>query len=245
MQEKEEKTEDEKRREKWFWLCSILSFGRKEKQMLLDFFGTPEEIWQADEREIGEVFWKNEEHKKAFFREKAAWDAKKAWNEMQKKGIRFISCEDTSYPQKLKEIYDYPFGLFIRGELPKENEKTVAIVGARLCSAYGRHFAVKIAEELAGYDISLVSGMARGIDGTAQRAAIKGGGKSYAVLGCGPDICYPMQNRDLYQNLLKNGGVLSEYPPGSSPLPFHFPMRNRIISGLSDLVIVIEAREKS
>ena len=135
MQEKEEKTEDEKRREKWFWLCSILSFGRKEKQMLLDFFGTPEEIWQADEREIGEVFWKNEEHKKAFFREKAAWDAKKAWNEMQKKGIRFISCEDTSYPQKLKEIYDYPFGLFIRGELPKENEKTVAIVGARLCSA--------------------------------------------------------------------------------------------------------------
>lgn len=121
MQEKEEKTEDEKRREKWFWLCSILSFGRKEKQMLLDFFGTPEEIWQADEREVGEVFWKNEEHKKAFFREKAAWDAKKAWNEMQKKGIRFISCEDTSYPQKLKEIYDYPFGLFIRGELPKEN----------------------------------------------------------------------------------------------------------------------------
>ncbi len=120
----------------------------------------------------------------------------------------------------------------------------MAIVGARLCSAYGRHFAVKIAEELAGYDISLVSGMARGIDGTAQRAAIKGGGKSYAVLGCGPDICYPMQNRDLYQNLLKNGGVLSEYPPGSSPLPFHFPMRNRIISGLSDLVIVIEAREK-
>ena len=161
-------------------------------------------------KEVGEVFWKNEEHKKAFFREKAAWDAKKAWNEMQKKGIRFISCEDTSYPQKLKEIYDYPFGLFIRGELPKENEKTVAIVGARLCSAYGRHFAVKIAEELAGYDISLVSGMARGIDGTAQRAAIKGGGKSYAVLGCGPDICYPMQNRDLYQNLLKNGGVLSE-----------------------------------
>lgn len=87
--------------------------------------------------------------------------------------------------------------------------------------------------------------MARGIDGTAQRAAIKGGAKSYAVLGCGPDICYPMQNQDLYQNLLKNGGVLSEYPPGSSPLPFHFPMRNRIISGLSDLVIVIEAREKS
>lgn len=72
MQEKEEKTEDEKWREKWFWLCSILSFGRKEKQMLLDFFGTPEEIWQADEREIGEVFWENEEHKKAFFREKAA-----------------------------------------------------------------------------------------------------------------------------------------------------------------------------
>ena len=93
--------------------------------------------------------------------------------------------------------------------------------------------------------LDLASGMARGIDGTAQRAAIKGGGKSYAVLGCGPDICYPMQNRDLYQNLLKNGGVLSEYPPGSSPLPFHFPMRNRIISGLSDLVIVIEAREKS
>ena len=201
MQEKEEKTEDEKRREKWFWLCSILSFGRKEKQMLLDFFGTPEEIWQADEREIGEVFWKNEEHKKAFFREKAAWDAKKAWNEMQKKGIRFISCEDTSYPQKLKEIYDYPFGLFIRGELPKENEKTVAIVGARLCSAYGRHFAVKIAEELAGYDISLVSGMARGIDGTAQRAAIKGGGKSYAVLGCGVDVCYPRDHIGLYMNI--------------------------------------------
>ena len=197
MQEKEEKTEDEKRREKWFWLCSILSFGRKEKQMLLDFFGTPEEIWQADEREIGEVFWENEEHKKAFFREKAAWDAKKAWNEMQKKGIRFISCEDTSYPQKLKEIYDYPFGLFIRGELPKENEKTVAIVGARLCSAYGRHFAVKIAEELAGYDISLVSGMARGIRWHC------------------PESCHKRRRKELCGTWMRTGYLLPDAKPGS------------------------------
>lgn len=190
-------------------------------------------------------FGKMKNIRKPFFSEKAAWDAKKAWNEMQKKGIRFISCEDTSYPQKLKEIYDYPFGLFIRGELPKENEKTVAIVGARLCSAYGRHFAVKIAEELAGYDISLVSGMARGIDGTAQRAVIKGGGKSYAVLGCGPDICYPMQNRDLYQNLLKKWRSLIGISAGKQSASFSSQCEIALSVAFRHLVIVIEAREKS
>ena len=120
-----------------------------------------------------------------------------------------------------------------------------AIIGARLASGYGREQARRFARRLASRGITIISGMARGIDGIAQKAALDAGGRSYAVLGCGVDICYPEENRELYDRLLQEGGIISEYPPGTYPEARLFPQRNRIISGLSDLVLVIEARKRS
>ena len=126
-----------------------------------------------------------------------------------------------------------------------QDEKCVAIVGARMCTNYGRNIALQVAEELAEHGISVVSGMAYGVDGIAQSACLEKKGKSYAVTGCGPDICYPKDHRQLYLQLEKMGGIISEYPPGTPVCPYHFPMRNRLISGLCDCIIVIEAKKKS
>lgn len=134
---------------------------------------------------------------------------------------------------------------FYRGKLPDENEPAVAVIGARECSEYGRYVAEELGQYLGRAGIQVISGMARGIDGISQQAALSAGGTSYGVLGCGVDICYPAQNRRLYEELLEKGGLLSTYAPGTKPLPQHFPPRNRIVSGLSDALIVIEARQKS
>ena len=165
--------------------------------------------------------------------------------ELKKAGVRFVAALEERFPQKLKEIPDPPFGIYYKGRMPEENEPAAAIIGARLASGYGREQARRFGRRIGARGIAVISGMARGIDGIAQKAALDAGGKSYAVLGCGVDICYPEENRDLYEQLLQEGGVLSEYPPGTFPDARLFPPRNRIISGLSDLVLVIEARKKS
>ena len=158
---------------------------------------------------------------------------------------RKITGSDPEYPNRLKEIKSPPKELYIKGRLPDEKALSVAIVGARECSPYGRRMAQEIGAELARAGIQIISGMARGIDGAAQGGALSAGGATFAVLGCGVDVCYPSEHRKLYESLQKEGGILSELPPESPPLPQHFPARNRIISGLSDVVLVIEAREKS
>ena len=165
--------------------------------------------------------------------------------ELKKAGVRFVAALEERFPQKLKEIPDPPFGIYYKGRMPEENEPAAAIIGARLASGYGREQARRFGRRIGARGIAVISGMARGIDGIAQKAALDAGGKSYAVLGCGVDICYPEENRELYEKLLQEGGVLSEYPPGTFPDARLFPPRNRIISGLSDLVLVIEARKKS
>ena len=152
---------------------------------------------------------------------------------------------DSLYPEALQRISHHPGKLYYRGCLPAENIPAVAIVGARKCSGYGKEMAEWFAGALARAGVQIVSGMALGIDGVAQRAALRAGGKSFGVLGCGTDICYPGQNRDLYEMLLERGGILSEHCAGTPPLPGHFPSRNRLISALSDIVLVIEAKERS
>ena len=165
--------------------------------------------------------------------------------ELARAGIGFISALEEGFPEKLREIPDPPFGIYYKGSMPVENEPAAAIIGARLASGYGREQARRFGRRIGARGISVISGMARGIDGIAQKAALDAGGRSYAVLGCGVDICYPEENRELYQRLQQQGGVLSEYPPGMQPIARLFPPRNRIISGLSDLVLVIEARKRS
>ena len=159
--------------------------------------------------------------------------------------IRYVRRSDTAYPVKLDCIPSAPKGLYVSGRLPDPEEASVAIIGARVCSEYGRQMACLFGTELGKAGIQIISGMARGIDGISQMAALKAGGSSFAVLGCGVDVCYPKENLELYRMLQAKGGLISEFAPGTQPLAQQFPSRNRIISGLSDAVIVIEAKQKS
>ena len=158
--------------------------------------------------------------------------------------VRIVRREDVEYPERLRALKGMPDRLYVKGSLPGE-ELTVAIVGARRCSLYGRRQAELFGRELALRGISVISGMASGVDGCAQKGALEAGGRSYAVLGCGADVCYPRENRFLYEALPSKGGILSEQPCGTPPLRSYFPARNRIISALADVVLVIEARKKS
>ncbi len=176
---------------------------------------------------------------------KATWDFALESRKLEEKGIRFVSRIDGDFPEKLKCIPEPPFGLYVKGRLPDPERPSVAIVGARMCSDYGRFMARQFGRDLALAGVQVISGMARGIDGIAQGAALAAGGTSFGILGCGPDICYPEENRDIYNALLEAGGIISEFPPGMEPLANFFPMRNRIISGLSDVLLVVEARQKS
>lgn len=230
--------------DEWIWMCSLPGFYRKDFKRLLQYFCSPEKIHAAEKKEIELLPFLDEKQKKSL----SDWrntGTKEIRNKMEKSGIKFISCVEKEYPQSLLQLTDYPYGLFYLGELPQQEERCVAVVGARMCTGYGKQMASQIAEILAEHQIAVVSGMANGIDGVAQSSCLSVGGKSYAVTGCGVDICYPYDHRSLYQELKKKGGILSEYPPGTKALPYHFPMRNRIISGLCESVIVVEAKKKS
>lgn len=160
-------------------------------------------------------------------------------------GIRMVERGERDYPARLLEIPDPPERLYVLGRLPEEKVPSVAIIGARECSEYGSYVAARLGECMGRNGIQVISGMARGIDGIGQTAALDAGGSSFAVLGSGVDVCYPARNRRLYERLRERGGVLSEYPPGTPALSRNFPPRNRIVSGLADAVVVVEAREKS
>jgi DNA processing protein len=160
--------------------------------------------------------------------------------------MRRIRRGDPEFPEKLTRYPAMPSALYLIGYLPEPEEKIVAIVGSRGCTPYGRSEARRFGRELARCGVGIVSGMASGVDCAAQEGAIEAGGRTYAVLGCGADVCYPASSRRVYDAICGGaGGILSEYEPGARPLAWHFPIRNRIISALADLVLVIEAREKS
>ncbi len=169
----------------------------------------------------------------------------KITSQLIKREINYITRDDEEYPRRLRDINSAPKQLYYIGNLPDQNMLSVAIVGARNCSGYGRQMAREFAREIAQAGIQVISGMADGIDGIAQMSALSVGGKSYAVLGGGVDICYPTGNMRLYERLMDEGGLISEFPVGSPTLGRNFAIRNRIISALSDAVLVIEAREKS
>ncbi len=162
-----------------------------------------------------------------------------------KEEIHVLKKSHPMFPERLKQIPNCPKGLYVKGKLPREEVLSVAIVGARNCSAYGKNMALWFGRELAAQGVQIISGMARGIDGYAHRGALEAGGRTFAVLGSGVDVCYPESNRDIYEQLKTAGGILSENPPGTPALPYLFPLRNRIISGLADVVLIIEAKAKS
>ena len=165
---------------------------------------------------------------------------------LQQKKIKYLTINDNSYPFILKNIYLPPPVLYYYGKIEEVPfEHSIALVGSRNASYYGLKMSEKIAFELASLGITVVSGMARGVDSMAHVGALKGGGKTVAVLGNGIDIIYPKENSKLYKEIMENGLVLSEYPPEVQPMPYNFPRRNRIISGLSIGIVVVEATAKS
>lgn len=164
---------------------------------------------------------------------------------LKESGYDFIHIKDRRYPERLRNIYDYPIALYFKGKNFDNGKPSVAIVGARNCSEYGRRVAYSLSYEFSKMGISVISGMAAGIDAAGHKGCIDGGGDTYAVLGCGADICYPRGNIELYMRIPENGAVISEYAMNTPPRAGQFPMRNRIISALSDVIIVVEARKKS
>ena len=237
--------EQEERERYWLWLCSVPDLSLSAQKALVFYFGSPKGVWEAEEKEF--ALWKKTGARwvDGLLRFRRNFGPEQVCHSTWQKGIKFISREKDGFPARLRRLPDCPSGLFYRGVLPEENTFCAAIVGARQCSPYGRMMAGKLSRALAGAGVSVISGLALGIDGFAQRAAVEAGGNSFGILGCGVDLCYPQENFALYQDLLRRGGILSEFPPGSRPLPYHFPLRNRIISGLADVVIVVEARERS
>ena len=160
--------------------------------------------------------------------------------------IKQIKIEDENYPQKLKNIYMPPKVLYILGNEKLLTNNSIAIIGCRDCTSYGKNIAYNFAREFANRDIVVISGLARGIDSYAHKGVVSKQGKTIAVLGCGLDVIYPPENKELYKQILQNdGAIITEYPLGTRPLKQNFPARNRIISGLSDAVLVVEAKKRS
>jgi DNA processing protein len=164
---------------------------------------------------------------------------------MDVSGIASLARRDPAYPPLLAELYDPPARLFVRGEPGVLTRAAVAVVGARSCSAYGAQVARSLTRDLAAAGVTVVSGLARGVDGEAHRGALEGGGITVAVLGCGIDRDYPRSHSDLARRIVATGAVVSEYPAGVEPAPWRFPARNRIIAGLALATVVVEARERS
>ncbi len=229
------------------WLYQAVGMGNRGTLKRLEQIGTPEEIYGLA------IQGRLEEKLSGRYRSKAeqitayteVYDVAAEYAKLSAAGISFVTAGEPEYPKRLAEIPDTPYALYYAGRLPEEARPTVAIIGARNCSEYGRGMARQFGETLAAAGVQIISGMARGIDGIGQQAALRAGGYSLGVLGCGVDICYPPDNRPLYEELILAGGICSEYPPGITPRAVLFPPRNRIISGLCDAVLVIEAKERS
>lgn len=226
-----------------YWLCTIPGVGNRTIEKLQERLGTAMQIYHASEREW-EPFLKPKQLK-AVLLHKQNWRLQEEYDKMLKKGVQLILQGEHAYPKRLLDIPDAPYGIFVKGHLPVEDNISVAIIGARDCSEYGRYIAEALGKYMGEQGVPVISGMARGIDGISQEAALNAGGTSVAVLGSGVDICYPAQNRTLYEKIQKKGAILSICPPGTLPRAQNFPQRNRIVSGLADVVVVIEARQKS
>ncbi len=228
----------------WVGFSLIPGIGRVRLTHLENYFGNLEDAWQAGSAEL-----KQSGLDSGSIRAITSWRPKVSLEaEMEKLdryGVKVLTWHDPAYPSRLKEIYDYPPLLYIRGSLLPEDEWCLAVVGTRRATVYGRQVTEEIVADLARSKITVVSGLAKGIDSVAHHSALEAGGRSIAVFGCGLDIVYPAENAELARRIMQQGALLSEYPLGTRPKADNFPRRNRIMSGLSLGVLVIEAGETS
>lgn len=206
------------------------------KKELIDKFKTCDKIWEY-------ILYNEDLYREYIVNEEQIKNIKKQMNE---KGINVLSYNDELYPKKLKVYDDFPCLLFYKGDVTwLDSVKSAAIVGSRKCSPYGINVTELIASSLTSSGVAIISGMAKGIDSIAQNCCVKNGGCTCGVLGNGIDVIYPKENKKLYEEVSESGCILSEFPPGTPPLSTNFPIRNRIISALSDIIVVVEAGVRS
>lgn len=229
----------------WIWLATRPELSDRKKHIVLDAFPDPEDVYLADEKAISELTGLTEEERRALL-DKKLKEAQKILDTCEEKNIKLCVLSDEDYPYRLKNIADPPLVLYYRGKLPDfETAPAIGVVGTRKASAYGLTAARQMGFQMVRCGAIVVSGAAEGIDGAAMEGALKAGGTVVGVLGNGADVVYPKCNRFLFADTQKYGCLLTEFPPGTRPLKWNFPKRNRIISGLCNGVLVVEAPAKS
>ncbi len=228
----------------WVGFSLIPGIGRVRLTQLENYFTNLEDAWKATPAEL-----KRSGLDSGSIRAITSWRPKISLEaEMEKLdryGVKVLTCHDPDYPSRLKEIYGYPPLLYVRGSLLPEDEWCLAVVGTRRATVYGRQVTEEIVADLARSKITIVSGLAKGIDSVAHHSALEAGGRTIAVFGCGLDIVYPGENAELARRVMQQGALVSEYPLGTRPKADNFPRRNRIMSGLSLGVLVVEAGKAS
>ena len=228
-----------------YWFSNIKGLSPAKLRYLHEAGLSSEEIYEMPLSHLRAIKGISEDEAQLISKSRRGWNIEKEWYSLAARGIGFVSIVQDYFPVRLKNIPNPPYALYYVGKLPDEDRKSVAIVGARSRSAYGTEVAQMLAKSLSNHGVQVISGLAKGIDGDAHRGALDAQGDTFGVLGCGVDVCYPRSHCYLYQQIVERGGIISEYPPGTDPAPWQFPARNRIISGLSDCIVVIEAKEKS
>ena len=229
----------------WVWLTTVEGLTNHSRWLLLEHFHSPEEIYYAETEQIRLVAGMNSAQA-ALLEKKSLQRAEEILVDCAAKDVFVITVQDAAYPSRLREIYNAPLLLYGKGAMPLfDDEAAVTVVGTRDRTPYGVQVAEELGYELAKQGAVVVSGLAKGIDAAAHRGALRAGGFTAAILGCGVDVVYPAENRRLYEDILATGVLLSEYPPGTRPEGWHFPERNRIMSGLSLATVVVEADRDS
>jgi DNA processing protein len=231
-------------RQYWVAFSLVKGIGAVRFQALLNFFGDPQIAWGAPTEALREAGL-SEKVIGNVVELRSAINLDQVWDQLEAQGINVLIQTDENYPRRLQELEQPPPVLYMLGELTSEDEWAVAVVGTRRVTAYGRQVAEDIAGTLARNGISVISGLARGIDSISHQAALHAGGRTIAVLGSGLDRIYPPENRRLAEQIAAHGALISDYPPGTPPEASNFPPRNRLISGLSLAVVIVEAGQTS
>lgn len=252
--------EDLENKKYWIWLSMIPNLGIKRKQKLLKIYKNPKRIFEANKKELEKIEGIGENIANNIINSKTERIIENQIKQMIKENVDIIPINDESYPQQLKNIYDPPISIYIKGNTKNLQNPSIAVIGCREASEYGKMAAKYFGYQLAKSGLNIVSGLAKGVDSYSHVGNICAKkeesyshvdnlstvGKPLAVIGCGLDIIYPKENSELEKEILNVGGtIISEYPLGTKPNKFNFPARNRIISGLSKGVLVIEAKKKS
>ena len=228
----------------WLWLSQLPYIGLMTANRLLNMYKTPEAIFNLTESDVNQCHFLNTRQRRSILENKDIGVTDCILDKCVKSEISIMSQGDIIYPQRFRNHDDSPLILYYKGKL-KTLDKTVAIVGARRCTQEMKYKTVEITNEYISHNYDIVSGMAKGIDSYAHTACIKAAGYTVAVVASGLDICYPSEHLKLMESIIDNGVIISEYPPQTSPAKYRFPQRNRLISALSDEVVIIGASKGS